>query len=168
LADRRLDDGVLIDLDRERSRDHHLQRRRRLLGATDGERFPVTYVWDDDPSSPPPTRVRRRRCSPSGTPFGIVPYYYDTPILNTAARPEGRADDPARVTGLASQVSLESVPNPAIDAFDALDVTTPAETWGGPVRLERHVVDTVTHPLVLGQAQHIDGRVPGTDDVGSN
>jgi hypothetical protein len=30
------------------------------------------------------------------------------------------------------------------------------------------VVDTVTHPLVLGQAQHIDGRVPGTDDVGSN
>jgi hypothetical protein len=77
-------DGVLVDVDRERSRDHHLQRRRRLLRRPTGN-VPGQYVWDDDPQSP--TYAGPTSPFASGTPFGIVPYYYDTPILDTVARP---------------------------------------------------------------------------------
>jgi hypothetical protein len=55
-------------------------------------------------------------------------------------------------------VSLGQVPNPAVDAFDSIDVMPPPETFNTSRVLERHVIDTVTHPLTLGADQHIEGR----------
>jgi hypothetical protein len=60
-------------------------------------------------------------------------------------------------------VSLGQVPNPAVDAFDVLDVMPPKERYDIARVLERHVADTVTHPLSLGTAQHIEGRSTRTD-----
>ena len=198
--------GVLTELDRERSRTNTRNVVIVESSASDGEKFATQIVWDNDPTSP--TYAGIDPFSPTNTPgpFGVVPYYYDTPILQSdlSARTAGLTIL-ARVTGLASQVSLGSVPNPAIDAFDVLDVmpphgwTTTVEYVGGDgfgtmpfgagpfgggsgggvpvVRrsplgafLERHVVDTVTHPLVQpvggngGNPQHIDGRSTRTDD----
>jgi hypothetical protein len=58
------------------------------------------------------------------------------------------------VTGLASQVTVSAVPNPAIDASDAIDVIG----LGGPAHTERHLADAVTHSLDVSTAQHIEGR----------
>ena len=161
--------GVLIELDRERSRT--ITRNVVVVesSAADGAKFPTTFVWDNDPTSP--TYVGGGGGSgtvpPSGLsagPFGMVPYFHDTPLPLTAAgaKAAGRTIL-ARTTGLASQVSLGQVPNPAVDAFDVLDVMPPKERYDIPRVLERHVVDTVTHPLALGTAQQIEGRSTRTD-----
>ena len=98
-------------------------------------------------------------------PFGIVPYFYTSPLFSHVdhARAAG-FKVLARTVGLASQVSLGQVPNPAVDAFDVLDVLGPRERYDIPRVLERHVADTVTHPLSAGTAQSIDGRSTRTDE----
>jgi hypothetical protein len=72
----------------------------------------------------------------------------------------------SRVKGLASQVSLESVPNPAIDAFDVIDVLPPRQRYDLERVLERHVVDDVTHSLTLQETQ-IDGRSTRAEPIGA-
>jgi hypothetical protein len=45
-----------------------------------------------------------------------------------------------------------------VDAFDSIDVMPPPETFNTSRSIERHVADTVTHPLTVGTAQQIAGR----------
>ncbi|NUT08184.1 MAG: hypothetical protein HOV76_32425 [Hamadaea sp.] len=159
--------GVLTELDRERSRTNTYNVVVVSSSATDGERFPPQYVFDNDPASPTYAGTDPIFAPGSAGPFGIVSYFYDTPIL--ANQGEAWAAGLAilsRVSGLASQVSLGQVPNPAIDAFDTLDVMPPRERYDIPRVLERHVVDTVTHPLnVETAAQQIDGRSTRTEEI---
>lgn len=199
--------GVLTELDRERSR----AKTRNVIvvssSATDGEKFPVQYVWDNDPASPTYAGTNPPFATDVG-PFGIVPEYIDTPLpLSPNGARQAGLTRLARTTGLASQVSLGQVPNPALDAFDVLDVLPPGSSdtvvlgyqtttgqdgfgtqpfgtspFGGggdganrgrPILgtasrgavLERHVADTVTHPLTLGPAQQIEGRSTRTDEI---
>lgn len=157
--------GVLTELDRERSR---INTRNVVIvesSASDEEKFQTQIVWDNDPTSPTYAGIDPFSPGNEPGPFGIVPYYFDTPILQSdlSARTAGHSIL-ARVAGLASQVSLASVPNPAIDAFDILDVLGPRQRYDIPRVLERHVVDTVTHPLTIGPAQQIDARSTRTDD----
>lgn len=186
--------GVLTELDRDRSRTETRNVVVVSSSASDGEKFPTQYVWDNRPSSPTYAGTNPRSNPGSAGPFGVVPLYYDTPLpLDAAgARAAGRTIL-ARVTGLASQVSLGQVPNPAVDAGDVLDVLPPGRATtmvtgyvggagfgttplgdgpfgeGSPGRpivqqvtrgavMERHMADTVTHPLTLGAAQTIEGR----------
>jgi hypothetical protein len=72
--------GVLIELDRERSRTDTRNVVVVESSAADGAKFPTQYVWDDDPTSPDvrgPARDGQpgRRPARSG-----CPYFYDTPI----------------------------------------------------------------------------------------
>lgn len=158
--------GVLTGLDRERSR---AQTRNVVVvesSAADGEKFPTQRVWDDDPNSPTYAGTNPLTAPETAGPFGVVPMYYSSPLLAsiTAAREAG-GTILARVTGLASQVSLGQVPNPAVDAFDVIDVLPPRERYDIARVLERHVVDTVTHPLVHGSAQQIEGRSTRLDEI---
>jgi hypothetical protein len=171
--------------------------------ASDGERFAPVYVFDADPTSPTyagPDPVN----NPAGAgPFGVVPVYFDTPVLDTPeeAQQAGGAIL-ARVSGLASQISLTQAPNCAIDAFDVIAVLPPRaeavavefETAGGggfgtgpfgtmpfgagasggsyprlvfssTATQELHMVDTVTHPLTVTEAQQIDGRSTRSEEI---
>jgi hypothetical protein len=151
--------GVLTALSRKRSRTDTRNVVVISSSATDGELFPTQYVWDNDPQSPTYAGTDPKTDPGTAGPFGIVPLYWDTPLPHTAetARDAGRTIL-ARVTGLASQVSLRQVPNPAVDALDVLDVMPPKERYDIPRVLERHMADTVTHPLTVGQAQQVEGR----------
>ena len=190
--------GVLISLDRERSRESTRNVVVVESSAADGAKFATQYVWDADPASPTYAGTDPVADPGSAGPFGIVPYFHDSPVLTTVtqARRAGQTIL-ARTTGLASSVSLSQVPNPAVDAFDVLDVLPPGRapsgvTWtagegfgtgpfgemsfgggtagGRPIvsyasteTLQRHLVDTVTHPLTVGPAQQIQGRSTRSD-----
>jgi hypothetical protein len=150
--------GVMTELDRERSRSNTYNVVVIDSSATDGARFPTTFVWDNDAGSPTYAGTDPMYGTNAG-PFGVVPYFYETPVLSSTAEAQvaGRTIL-SRVAGLASQVSLGQVPNPAVDAFDVIDVLPPKERYDIARVLERHVVDTVTHPLTVGGSQHIEGR----------
>lgn len=158
--------GVLTSLDRERSRTDTRNVIVVSSSASGGERFAPVYVWDTDPASPTYAGTNPQTNPGSAGPFGIVPDTVDTPIAKTqaAAKVVGYRELYRRM-GLASQVSLGSVPNPAIDAGDVIDVVPPRERYDIPRGVERHIVDTVTHPLAPGTAQHIDGRATRHDDL---
>jgi len=162
--------GVLIDLDRERSRTVTRNVVVVESSAADGARFPTQYVYDNKATSPtfagPGTGAGTTLPAASlAGPFGQVPYFFDTPIHTSASSAIAAGRSILRRTaGLASQVSLGQVPNPAVDAFDVLDIMPPKERYDIARVLERHVADTVTHPLSLGTAQHIEGRSTRTDD----
>jgi len=158
--------GVLIDLDRERSR---AQTRNVVIvesTASGGAKFPTQWVWDNDPTSPTYAGPDPKAHPELAGPFGVAPMYLDDPISSTVlqARTAGyRAL--YRATGLASQVSLTQVPNPAVDAFDALDVLAKRERYDIPRRVERHVADTITHPLTAAGVQRIEGRSTRAEDI---
>lgn len=155
--------GVLTELDRQRSRGGAYNVVVVESSSTDAP-FGTQVVWDNDPNSPTYAGPDPRLPGNVPGPFGVVPYFYDTPLplTDVGAYAAGRTIL-ARVTGLASQVSLGQVPNPAVDAFDVLDVLPPRQRYDIPRVLERHVADTVTHPLTVGPAQTIEGRSTRTD-----
>ena len=176
--------GVLIDVDRERSRTETCNIVVVESSASEGALFPTMYVWDANPSSPTyagPGSGSGEAPPALGTsgPFGLVPYFHDSPTLASAGMAVLTGQSLlARQVGLASQISLTQVPNWAMDAFDALDVlpNTARRTViegvaasGVPILnrissgavLERHIADTVTHPLTHGSGQQIQGRSTG-------
>jgi Domain of unknown function (DUF5047) len=99
---------------------------------TDGA-APVRYeARDDTPTSPTYT----------GGPFGVVPFFYTSPLLHTAGGAEAAARALlARKRALGREVDFTAVPNPALDAGDVIAVAFTDGT------LERHIVDRVTIPL---------------------
>jgi hypothetical protein len=151
--------GVMTELTRERSRTDTFNVVVVTSSSATAELFPTVVVWDDNPLSPTYAGTDPRTAPETAGPFGIVTDYLDTPNLDTVDEATSAAlARLARGQGLASQVSLGQVPNPAVDAFDSIDVMPPPETFNTSRVLERHVIDTVTHPLTLGADQHIEGR----------
>lgn len=189
--------GVLTELSREWSRTDTYNVVVVESSSAAAEKFPTQLVWDDNPASPTYAGTDPVGNPGSAGPFGIVVAYLDSPNLASAAEAQAAGlSYLARGAGLVSQVSLGQVPNPAVDAFDTIDVIPPGRItsitgyYGGtggfgvspfgvspfggvdgvpilgftPTRVvERHVVDTVTHPLTLGTAQQIDGRQTRAD-----
>jgi hypothetical protein len=100
-------------------------------------------------------------------PFGIVVDYLDSPTIGTIddARTAGMTRL-SRTTGLVSQPSLAQAQNPALDAFQTIDMLPPRIPFAPARDLERCVVDSVTHPLTLGETQHIEGRSIRTNAFG--
>jgi hypothetical protein len=155
--------GVLVSLDRERSRTETRNVVVVTSSATDEEKFVTQVVWDNDPTSPTYAGPDPVNHPEQAGPFGLSVDYLDTPLpLDVIGAREAGGAIVQRKTGIASQVSLSMVPNPAVDAFDLLDVLPPRPDRNSPRIVERHVVDTITHPLSIGQAMTIDGRAIGT------
>lgn len=160
--------GVLTSVDRERNRERTYNVVVVSTSRTDGVApFEPVVLWDNDPDSPTFAGLTHPFDDPNPGPFGVVPYFYDSPLLRTT----GQAATAGlkilhRVVGLASQVNLGSVPNPAIDALDVLDVAPPKERYDIPRPLERHMADKVTNPLITedNAEQRIQGRSTRTDE----
>lgn len=204
--------GVLVSLDRQRSRASTYNVVAVESSASGGAAFPAQFCWDSDSSSP--TYVAPGPWGPTppasaSSPFGLAVYYFSTPLPLDA--PGARAAGGtvlSKTVGRASSVQMTSLPNPAMDAFDVLDVLAPGRpvttiigrtgatvtpglapggatypgmsqfpsgnvvtSGGSPIVtvgssgsvLERHIVDTVTHPLDVTSPQSIQGRSTRTD-----
>jgi hypothetical protein len=158
--------GVLVSLDRERSRTDTKNVIIVSSSATDEEFFTPQVAWDNDPASPTFAGFDDGTGKPNPAtagPFGCRWTTWTRRCRWTTSvrrRPAGRCWNGS--AAWRSQVSLSMVPNPAVDAFDLLDVLPPRPDRNSPRIVERHVVDTVTHPLTIGQAMTIDGRAVGT------
>lgn len=160
------ENGVLLSLDRSKSLEGTYNVVMVSSSNYEGEKFPPVVVWDNDPSSPTYAGTNPATAPSSAGPFGVVPYFWETPILETTAAAQRAAlTILARTRGLSSQVSLSQVPNPALDALDALDVLPPRERYDMPRVVERHVADTITHPFGVSTAQNIEARSTSSEEI---
>lgn len=153
--------GVLLDLDREFSYDDVYNVIVVSSSSADGEKFPPQVAWDQATGSP--TYAGTDPFSAPGTagPFGISVNYIDTPTDTDAAGASQAAQaELVRSIAPAQTVSLEQVPNPAVDAFDTVDVLPLRERRDLATVTERFIADDVTHPLTPGggQGQQIAAR----------
>jgi hypothetical protein len=158
--------GVLVSLDRQRSRTSSFNVVGVVSSAASGELWAPVYAWDSDSTSPTYAGTDPLNHPELAGPFGVVPYVYDTPLTMTSTDAYATAlSILSQTTGLASQVSLSATINPAIDAGDVIDVLAPRERYDIPIAVERHLIETVTHPLVIDASaqQHIEGRSTRTD-----
>jgi hypothetical protein len=159
--------AVLVSIDRQRSRQNTYNVVVVSSSAAEGDAFPPQVVFDHDINSPTYAGTDPLNDPGSAGPFGIVPMFYSSPIVGSVseALTAGTAIL-AQTVGLASSVSLSAVPNPQVDAWDVIDVLPPAQQWAPDRVFERHVVDTVVHPLAFGDSASpmtITGRSTRSD-----
>lgn len=138
-------EGVIVQLSRKLSRESVFN-----AVVANGEQLsdvePVQGIaYDLDPNS-----VTRW----SG-PFGQVPRFYDSSLLrnNDQAETAARAML-ARSIGLPYTISFDMVPNPALEPLDLVGVR-----YSGKSGWERHVLDTLTIPLVARRAMRATTRM---------
>lgn len=73
--------------------------------------------------------------------YGIVPFYYSAPHIRTTAQANRVADAQlADHLGVSRTIDFNAIPNPALDAGDAVQVNREG-------RSELHIIDTLTIPL---------------------
>ncbi len=149
--------GVLLAADRERNRQRTYNVVIVASDRTDGQApFAPQTVADNDTTSP--TYV--------GGPFGRVPYFFTSPLLTSAAQATAAGTTLLnRVRGLAAQLALESVVNPALDGGDVINVLLPPERADLPRPVERHIIDALTVPLTVDGTQSITTRSTRPDEA---
>jgi hypothetical protein len=160
------DVGVMTGADRERNR----QSVRNLIvlssDRNDGAAVWATqYVWDNDPTSatyagPGTGAGPTPPAATAAGPMGQRVLRMSSPVWSTAqqAITAGQARL-AQTTALASQLTLEAVPNPALDDGDTITAQLPPDRWGQPRTVEWHLIDSLTVPLVPSKnAQTITTR----------
>jgi hypothetical protein len=134
--------GILVSLDERHTRDRTYNRVVASGQRTDGTPPVWAAVSDTDPLSP--TYV--------GGQFGVKTRFYSSPLLTTVPQCTSAATALlARTTGMHGKVSLTTLVNPALDAGDVLLVRDEGTAAA-------HIVDTVTIPLSVGDAQQITTR----------
>lgn len=157
--------GVLLSAQRDRDRKRTYNVVVAASDKVDGETpFEPQIVWDNDETSPTYAGTDPLTAANVG-PFGIVPYFYTSPLLATASQALDAAQTIlARVAGRAASLGLTAVRNHALDSLDVIDVLLPAERYDQEQPLERHVIDKVTHPLLPTGEQQIDTRSTREDE----
>jgi hypothetical protein len=148
--------GVLIGGDKTRSRATTYNVVVVHPAAVDGTAaFAPQTIADTDATSP--TYV--------GGTMGRVPYFYSSPLVTTTGQAIAAGTTLLnKVKGLAAQVNVEAVVNPALDRGDVFYVLMP----GGVV--ERHLAESFQVPLTPAGTQQIttrssrpEGDVPATE-----
>jgi len=135
--------GVLVEGSRETSRESTYNGVVATGERTDNFAPYSATVTDNNPSSPTYWLGA----------YGQVPYFYTSASITTLTQAQSAASGLlARTKGLTRQVSLSSVPNPALDAGDVIQVVFPDASY------ERHVVDSLSIPLDPSEAMPIGTR----------
>ena len=150
-------DGAMITADRQRDR----QRTYNMIVLTgtpnDGTApFGPWVVWDNNPNSPTyagpggPGGLGSVPLPSTAGPFGQVPMFYSSPLIRSTSQATAVGQTLlAKVSGLNAQVNATSVPNVALDDGDTVEFTFPRERRDLARASERHIVDTLTVPLVF-------------------
>lgn len=126
--------------------------------------FAPVVVWDNDPTSPTYAGPDPLGRPDLAGPMGVVPYFITSELLRDAGQAYAAANAALwRVRGLEAQLALSTSPNLALDGYDVVDVLLAGQ------RTQRHVIDRVTLPLGVAEAQTIDTRSTrpdaGTDET---
>lgn len=130
--------GVLVELQRELSRDG-VYNAVVANGETTDDTIPpvVAIVYDNNVSSPTYWLGR----------FGKVPRFYFSSFLTTSdAALSAARSILEQAVGLPYNIDFTAVPNPALEVFDPIKITSP----DGSVI---HVIDTLSTPLSSDSAQ---------------
>jgi hypothetical protein len=129
------------------------------VGESSDTKPPVRAVaYDLNPSSP----------TYYNGPFGKVPRFYSSPFITTTAQAQTAAAALLRQQlGLPYQVNLSSVPNPALEPYDVLEVGYPKAARSRSLLRETHVLDEVTIPLVATSPVQLKTRQQTTELVGT-
>lgn len=159
--------GVLLEADRSRDRVKTYNVVVVNSEKVDGSAlFDPVIVWDDLAESPTYAGTNPQTAPATAGPFGIVPYFFTSPLLQTTGQAQGAGRAILnRVVGLNSQLSLSSIANRALDSFDVVDVLLPQERYDMPRPVERHIVDKVVHPLTPDGSQRLETRATRPDTV---
>jgi hypothetical protein len=161
--------GVLLSLDRESSR----ARTHNVVvvsssNASDVGVFTTQVAWDNNPLSPTYAGPDPVNNPTAAGLFGISVYRHETPLALSNTQAFGLALQLVeRETALAQQASWSMTPNPAVDSYDVFDVLPLRERYDIPRTVERHVADTATHPLTVGDGStlNIDARSTRSTDA---
>lgn len=172
------EDGVLIDASRERNR----QKTYNIVIVNGVQNdgavpFAAQAVWDNYPASPtyagPGAGFGALSAIPAASSaglFGQRPTFYTSPLVVTTAQAiKAGQTILGRVTGLAAQLSLTSIANPALDDGDTILVELPPERRDLPRPVEYHLIDSLTVPLMPSKTpMSIETRSTRADDVGDS
>lgn len=135
--------GVLIKAERELTREGVYNAVIATGSRTDGTPPVYAKVTDDDPASP--TRY--------GGTFGRKPRYYSSPLLLTTDQAVSAATALlARAKGYVATVTVEAVPNPALEPGDVIEVRLPDGSR------QRHIVDKVPLGFSADSSQSLTTR----------
>jgi len=89
--------------------------------------------------------------------FGKVPRFFSSPLITTTVQAAKAATSLLKKTiGLPYSVDFTSIPNPALEVYDAIRIVYPAQSRTRGRKEEIHVLDTMSIPLTA------DGEMPGT------
>jgi hypothetical protein len=165
--------GVLVPQGSERSRSRRgTANVVRVIGDSAdalGPNFPPVIVWDSDPASPTYAGPDPESEPELAGPFGVVVYNYTSSTIQDAGTALTTAKAIlAKTTGLPSQVNLTAARHPGLDAFDVIDVLPPRQGPSAPLTVDRHLIDSVTHPLTPSGTQTLTGRSTRTDSYGNS
>jgi Domain of unknown function (DUF5047) len=132
------EDGILVKLQRELTRDGVYNAVVATGETTDESKPPVTaIVYDVNPDSPTYWEGR----------FGKVPRFYSSSFLTTVENATAAARSILlQAIGLPYNVNFQAVPNPALEVFDPIKITS---REGSVV----HVIDTLSTPLTADGVQ---------------
>jgi hypothetical protein len=151
-------DGVMVQMSRALTREgvHNVVV---ATGEAADTSTPVRAVVADlNPASP--TRY--------GGPFGPVPRFFSSPFITTTAQATSAATALLRQSlGLPYQVDLDSIPNPALEPYDVLEVKYPKRSRSPVLRTEVHAVDQVTIPLTPNAAVKLKTREQLVENFGA-
>jgi hypothetical protein len=129
-----------------------------------GPGFQPVVVWDSDPASPTFAGPDPMNRPDLAGPFGIAPYFHSSSAITDRFQALQAANTIlAKTVGLAKSMNLEAARHPCLDAYDPIDVMPPREEPTATRRVERHMVDAVTHALTPEGTQSITGRSTRTD-----
>lgn len=135
--------GVLVEANRSISRDG-VYNGVVARGEPVGELPPVQAVVVD---------INAKSPTLWGGPFGKVPRFFSSSFMTTASQCLAAAQGLLTgSTGLPYSVSLGLVPNPALEAYDVLQVQYDDNTF------ETHIADTLTYPLHVDSEMQISTR----------
>lgn len=131
--------GVLVELSRELSREQVYNAVIATGEALDDTPPVRGAAYDLDPDSPTYWLG----------PFGKVPRFYSSPLMTTTGQANmAAASLLAQSTGLPYIVDFTSLPNPALEPLDPVEVVYPVDRTRVPHRRrERHVLAQITIPL---------------------
>lgn len=140
--------GVLVEAETSTTREGTYNAVR-ASGEPVGDVAPVSaFVVDDDPNSP----------TFYDGPFGRKPHLYVSPLITTSAQAQSAARAMLdRVRGLSRQLSLTTVPNPALECGDVITVRLPDSS------VETHLVDGFDIPLDSTSGMSLSTRSPDTE-----
>jgi hypothetical protein len=141
------DTGVLVKANLELTREQVYNAVVASGERTDGTPAVWAKVVDDEPASP----------TYYGGPFGRKVRYYSSSLLTTTAQAETTATALlARVRGYAAKVTVEALPNPALEPGDVIEVRLPDGS------ATPHIVDKAPIGLGVTGTQSLDTR---TDEL---